>query len=67
VLVSSEVHALDPSPLHDKVDTIQVGWGFFMVQVMDSGSKGLLSTQMCRAKGPSLWLFIYIEGEQVNQ
>jgi hypothetical protein len=67
VLVSSEVHALDPSPLHDKVDTIQVGWGFFMVQVMDSGSKGLLSTQVCRAKGPSLWLFIYIEGEQVNQ
>jgi hypothetical protein len=66
VLVSSAVHALDPSPLHDKVDTIKVGWGFFMVQVMDGGSKGLQSAQVSRANGPSLWLYIYIEGEQVN-
>ena len=67
VLISSAVHALDPVALNDKVDTIKVGWGFFMVQVMDGGLKGLPSAQVSRANGPSLWLYIYIEGEQVNQ
>jgi hypothetical protein len=67
VLVSSAVHALDTSPLHDQVDTIKVGWGFFMVQVMDGSSKGLPSAQVSRANGHSLWLYIYIEGEQVNE
>jgi hypothetical protein len=67
VLVSSAVHALDPVPLYDQVDTIKVGWGFFMVQVMEGGLKGLPSAQVSQANGPSLWLYIYIEGEQVNQ
>jgi hypothetical protein len=67
VLVSSAVHALDPVPLHDKVDTIKVGWGFFIVQVMDGGLKGLQSAQVSRANGPSLWLYIYVEGDQLEQ
>jgi hypothetical protein len=67
VLVSSAVHALDPVPWHDKVDTIKVGWGFFIVQVMDGGLKGLQSSQVSRANGPSLWLYIYVEGDQLEQ
>jgi hypothetical protein len=67
VLVSSAVHGLDPGSLDDKVDTIQVGWGFFMVQVMDGSSKGIPSAQESRANGHCLWLYIYIEGEQVEQ
>jgi hypothetical protein len=67
VLVSSAVHALDRGLLHDKVDTPKVGWGFFMVQVMDGSPQGLPSAQVSRANSHSLWLYIYIEGEQVEQ
>jgi hypothetical protein len=67
VLVSSAIHALDPIPLDDQVDTIKVGWGFFIVQVMDGGLKGLQSAQVPRANGPSLWLYIYVEGDPLEQ
>lgn len=60
VLVSEAVKALHPFPDQQRAESAQVGWGFFLVQVLDGAQGSMESIE----SGFLLRLFVYIEGDQ---
>ena len=62
VLLSDVVVALHPhlEPVND--ESTKLGWGFFLVQILDGAQSGLET----RESGHLLRLYIYVEGDQAN-
>lgn len=67
VHVSSAVIALKFGPTGENVKTAQVGWGFFLVQLVDRGLNEMYGGQKVGELTHTIRLYVYVEGDQVEE